>query len=171
MYFGFWFLFLFFILYNSLEYEYYYIYKTAKFLGSILQYLTFTLNNLQSIVETKKMNVVNYSYDDVGRFQEYLITNNSLLGIKEALENIYSILSITKSFTNFGYTKVIMIHAVLEDNKEYSLHHNILITNNTTFDQYYKKIENILVSRYDEGYDIDVIPVFRVKVWNMDNMI
>ena len=35
----------------------------------------------------------------------------------------------------------------------------------------YKKIENILVSRYDEGYDIDVIPVFRVKVWNMDNMI
>lgn len=94
MYFGFWFLFLFFILYNSLEYEYYYIYKTAKFLGSILQYLTFTLNNLQSIVETKKMNVVNYSYDDVGRFQEYLIPNNELLGIKEALENIYSILSI-----------------------------------------------------------------------------
>lgn len=63
-----------------------------------------------------------------------------------------------------------MVHPVIEYGTEYSLHHNILINNNTTFDQYYKKIENIIVSRYDEGYDINVIPVFRIKVWNMDNM-
>lgn len=73
------------------------------------------------------------------------------------------------SFINFGSKKIIMVHGII-NNKEYSLHHNVLINNDTTFEEYYETIEDIISLRYDEGYDMDVIELFKIRIWNMDNI-
>lgn len=72
-------------------------------------------------------------------------------------------------FLNFGKHKVIIITAII-NGEQFSFHHNILITNNTTFEEYYNLVKDIIVSNYDEGYPVDVIPLFRVMVWNMDHI-
>lgn len=58
----------------------------------------------------------------------------------------------------------------LINGQEFCFHHNVLITNNTTFEDYYKKVKDIITQNYDEGYPVDVIPSFKVMVWNMDNV-
>lgn len=72
-------------------------------------------------------------------------------------------------FLNFGKTKAIIVTAVTDDG-ECGFHHNVLIENDTTFEQYYESIEDRLVTLYEDGYKIDVIPQFKVRVWNLDHV-
>nr|YP_009739386.1 DNA polymerase 2 [Tricholoma terreum]QIC20230.1 DNA polymerase 2 [Tricholoma terreum] len=74
-------------------------------------------------------------------------------------------------FINFGFNKVIITSSII-NSAEYSFHHNVLITNNTTFDEYYNQVIDYIDSHYDSednSYGIEIIPAFKVKVWNMDN--
>jgi len=63
--------------------------------------------------------------------------------------------------------KVIIISALI-DGVEFSFHHNVLITNDTLFIEYYNQVKDRLNQYYEEGYPVDVIPTFKVRVWNMD---
>jgi hypothetical protein len=73
-------------------------------------------------------------------------------------------------FIHFGFNKVIITSSVINHN-EYSFHLNVLITNNTTFDEYYNQVIDYIDLHYDSenSYGIEIIPAFKVKVWNMDN--
>lgn len=71
-------------------------------------------------------------------------------------------------FLKFGKYKVIIVTAII-DGVEFSFHHNILITNNTTFEEYYHLVKDIIVNNYEVGYPVEVIPLFRVIVWNLNN--
>jgi hypothetical protein len=74
-----------------------------------------------------------------------------------------------EKFLNFGFYKIIITSTVIY-NQEHSYHHNILLTNNTTFETYYKSVCEYIITHYgDDNYGIDIIPSFRVKVWNMDS--
>jgi len=53
-------------------------------------------------------------------------------------------------------------------NETFNLHHNILIKNNNTFEEYWDKIKDIIMDRYEEGYAIEGIPMVEINVWNMD---
>lgn len=68
-----------------------------------------------------------------------------------------------KRFIDFGLKKVIIVSA-LDDEQEYQKHCNVLIDNNTTFEQYYTKIKDIINQRYIENYAIDTVKFFRVLV-------
>ncbi len=118
---------------------------------------------------TVSMTLIQESYDPDGRFNEYIFSNNVLISVKPALKLIYNQLVKLPSFIEAGSKKIIMVHGI-HGNKDFSLHHNVLITNYTSFEEYYDSIEDIISLRYDEGYDMDVIETFRVRIWNMDNI-
>lgn len=55
---------------------------------------------------------------------------------------------------------VIITSAIIINGQEYSFHHNVLITNNTTFEEYYEQVYEYIDTHYDDDnlYGIDVIP-------------
>ena len=53
------------------------------------------------------------------------------------------------------------------------IHPNVLITNDTPFDKYWDKVKDYVQEKYlsgSEGYSQSVVNVYRVFVWNMDEM-
>lgn len=55
--------------------------------------------------------------------------------------------------------------------KEHNLHSNILINNDTTFEEYYDEVQPEL-SKYNNlqyGYHNESITTFVIKVWNVDH--
>ena len=72
-----------------------------------------------------------------------------------------------KEFLNFGENKVILVNGK-NKNDTFNLHHNVLLKNTTTFEQYWSKIKDILNERYEEGYAIEGIPMVEIITWNMD---
>jgi len=45
----------------------------------------------------------------------------------------------------------------------------VLINNNTTFESYFKEVKNYIENTYGEyGYNVDIIPTFKIRVFNMD---
>lgn len=73
------------------------------------------------------------------------------------------------TFKNFGKYKVIIVSAIV-DNVEFNYHHNILLTNNTSFDQYYEKVKDIIATHFHKGYQMDIVNSFKIIVWNMDKI-
>jgi hypothetical protein len=105
------------------------------------------------------------------RYMKFIFTNNLLLDNHEILKPIYNYLMSDETFINFGYYKVIIITMVNED-ENFQLHHNVLITNDTPFEKYYEKVEKHIKYSYDEGSTagVSVFKLFEVLVWNMDDL-
>lgn len=74
-----------------------------------------------------------------------------------------------EKFIGFGKKKVIITSALI-DGSEFTYHHNVLLDNNTPFLKYYNKVIDSVNKYFDEGYPVDVIPAFKIRVWNMDNL-
>ena len=107
--------------------------------------------------------------DDDERFKEYYVDNNHLLESYDALNFMYNKLMNTVDFLEFGETKVLMVLAIIEG-KTYSFHQNVVIDNNTTFEQYYSKVEEHIRTKFDDGYGIDIINTFIVRVWDITDL-
>ena len=107
--------------------------------------------------------------DDDERFKEYYVDNNHLLESYDALKFMYNKLMNTVDFLEFGETKVLMVLAIIEG-KTYSFHQNVVIDNNTTFEQYYSKVEEHIRTKFDDGYGIDIINTFIVRVWDITDL-
>jgi DNA polymerase type B, organellar and viral len=141
-----------------------------KFLSALITKLVNILNYIIIKLNKKYNLTVNaVIYNDSGRFYQYLLTNNNLLSHKDVLKGIYNTLMSDETFKNFGFHKVIIVSALL-DGHESNYHHNILITNNTTFEQYYYKVKDIIATHFDNGYQLDVVQGFKILVWNMDSL-
>jgi hypothetical protein len=82
----------------------------------------------------------------------------------------YTSLMNNERFIHFGFNKVIITSSVINHN-EFSFHLNVLITNNTTLDEYFNQVIDYIELYYDSGnsHGINIIPAFKVKEWNMDN--
>lgn len=53
------------------------------------------------------------------------------------------------------------------------LHHNVLITNNTTFNEYYDLVRDHIIDHHSNlryEFDVESIPVFEVLVWIVDDL-
>ena len=76
-------------------------------------------------------------------------------------------------FTSFGKHKVVIITALVGD-IEYNFHPNVYLSNNTRFEEYYDNVKRFVDKHYTSAsshiYLNDIIPMFSVKVWDMDNM-
>ena len=113
-----------------------------------------------------------HEYDLGLRCLNLHIINPDLYESRVLLEGIFNAITTHKAFINFGNIKSIILSAVMhkEMKGEYNLHHNVLIDSTTTFNQYYNEVGNIVNSKLDHGYSIEVIEYYKVKVWNLDLM-
>jgi hypothetical protein len=65
--------------------------------------------------------------------------------------------------------KKIVITTIFSDNKEYFIHKNIVINNETTINQYLQKIQSSIKRLYDSGYEFSTFPIIRIKLFILDN--
>ena len=137
----------------------------------LLSYRKVSLYNNKSLskLNPDAMTVKLKNSDDDERFKEYYVDNNHLLESYEALNFMYNKLMNTVDFLEFGETKVLMVLAIIEG-KTYSFHQNVVIDNNTTFEQYYSKVEEHIRTKFDDGYGIDIINTFIVRVWDITDL-
>lgn len=148
------------------------ILKILNFLNRIFSYLNGKTNSLINKRNyTESIKISEFEYNPSGRYYKFYLTNEHLLEHKEALKGIYSSLMNNDKFRDFGFYKIIIISAIVKGG-EYNFHHNILITNNTSFEDYYDKVKDVINSHYgkSEGiYMSNSVPLFKVLVWNMDS--
>ena len=95
-------------------------------------------NKLSSV---NKTNIISKQYSSKGRFMIYVLSNEIRDDNLLTLRSIYNTLFKDEEFIKFGFHKVIIISAI-NGNQEYSYHHNILINNNTSFQDYYNKVKD-----------------------------
>ena len=103
------------------------------------------------------------------RMLTFHIHNTELLEGKKAIQCVFHYLTTNDVFINFSDTKIIFMIAEYED-CERSYHKNVLITNDTTFDQYWAEIKNYVNDKYLSGstsYAQSVVKVYKVIVWDV----
>ena len=106
-------------------------------------------------------------YEESGRYLRYTVVNNKSLEVKDLLRLVYNRLITDSSFRKFGEKKVIIINATTNLSGEEGLHPNVLITNTTTFEDYYSRVINYI--NYQLIYDnYEVIETLNIKIWNLD---
>jgi hypothetical protein len=99
------------------------------------------------------------------------MVNNNLLDGEDLFRGIYQTIMNNSEFIAFGFQKIIILSVILSSNKEHNLHSNILVDNETTFDDYYSFVYNEL-DKYNTlqyGYHNEEIVRYVIKAWNVDN--
>ena len=99
------------------------------------------------------------------------MVNNNLLEGEELFKGIYNTLKENEEFNNFGFQKVIILSVVLISETEHNLHSNVLINNDTTFEEYHSTISHELenYNNLQYGYQNESISRYVMLTWNMDN--
>jgi hypothetical protein len=138
----------------------------------LVDYITRTLRNFINKQMEEDIKLISREYDSKGRFRIYTLSNNNLLDHKKFLKIMFNYLMNSNDFLNFGYNKVIIVRAKMNDTFTFSFHHNILINNSTTFNDYYDMVKDIIINHYNKGpeYNDNIIPIFEILVWNVDNL-
>jgi hypothetical protein len=92
-----------------------------------------------------------------------ILSNNYLLTHKDVLESIFYTLKTNENFKKFGENKIIIVTGIYYD-QEFTFHHNVLITNNTTFEVYYNSIKDSVQGIIDYSisseFYVEAIPIF-----------
>lgn len=134
--------------------------------------LTEALSNIETSL--KMMQLLEVNQDTNMRCLKFSMINNNLLEGEDLFKAIYLTLMSNSDFIEFGYKKIIILSATLESGKEYNLHCNILITNETSFEDYYYYVSEDLANynNLQYGYHKTVETVLRYNVlcWNVDNL-
>lgn len=144
-------------------------------LVNILDLFSKSISNLSKKIKKKDpfnnqkdTQLLELSYNQSGSFYNFVYSNNYLLENYEIMKIIFHELQNNETFKNFGEYKIIITSAII-NGKETAFHHNVLIKNETTFEEYWRKIENYISETYEEGYNLTVIPSFKVRVFNVDD--
>jgi hypothetical protein len=139
----------------------------------LLNFLSFTLIEIIiNLNKTTSLQILEINQDLNMRCLKLVMVNNNNLEDKELFKGIYETLMSNKEFTEFGFNKIIILSAVLATNQEHNLHSNILINNNTTFEEYYNLVSQDL-NKYNNlqyGYHNELIIRFVMLCWNADHL-
>lgn len=73
----------------------------------------------------------------------------------------------TELYKKEGFKSVIT--TIFSEEKEYFIHKNIIINNETSIDQYLSKIESSIKKLYDSGYEFSTFPIIRIKLFILEN--
>ena len=129
------------------------------------------LNSVVSVCD-KSMKIIDITHNS-DRMITFRIHNTALLEGKEAIMPagvcVFHHLTTNDVFINFSDTKIIFMIAEYDD-CERSYHKNVLITNDTTFEQYWAEIKNYVNDKYLSGstsYAQSVVKVYKVIVWDV----
>jgi hypothetical protein len=137
----------------------------AKFFKNLNWFINKYINYMQNDL---KLKILAIDYNKSGRFLSFHLNNEYLFDSTEALQAIFNTLMSNEKFLDFGSKKVIITTALI-NGTEFSFHHNVLITNHTSFIEFYYKVKDIIQENHVDGYPVNIIPTFHVRVWNMDN--
>jgi len=139
---------------------------------TLLNFLSFML--IELLIFNHKENslqILEVKTDNNMRCVKITMVNNNLLEGEELFKGIYTTLMNNKDFLNFGFQKIIILSVVLLSDNEHNLHSNILINNDTTFNEYYSTISHEL-DKYNNlqyGYHNESISRYIMLAWNVDN--
>ena len=137
----------------------------------LINYLMSKLVMFSNYLNRKSsLQLVSITHSKSGRYLEFHFTNDTLEDTREVLEGIYLGLMTNKRFKSFGSNKIIITSGMVYG-REFSYHHNVLLTNTTTFEEYYHTIKDSITS--DHGCTSptpdSIVTDIIVKVWNMDH--
>jgi hypothetical protein len=135
----------------------------------LLELLIVLLSKLYYLTSKNEMKVIAEEYHEKGRFKIFTLNNPGLKEGKALLKALFTTLNNDPRFVNFSNNKIIIVSAII-NGYEYSYHHNVLINNLTTFNIYWDLVKDSIKPYFGEGYGVSVIPIFRVKVWNGDDL-
>jgi len=142
----------------------------------ILKFLNYTALQFLKILNYLHLDDFSMSkaiYIESGRYIRYIAKNNNLLPVEDLLRLVYIRLLTDSTFRNFGEKKVIMISATTNLSCEAGLHPNVLITNTTTFEDYYNRVKIYINNELLDdslGYG-EVVRTLNIKIWNLDKLI
>lgn len=110
----------------------------------------------------------------------FSVINKKLLPPKEFLEKMHATIMSNNDFLNFGEYKIIMLNVISNTNNSegivnqmvHSFHINVLIKNNSTFDDYWNQIKDNLTNpmTHPEPYGGTIFKRFELLVWNVDHL-
>jgi hypothetical protein len=124
------------------------------------------------LIPSRFLKVIEVNQDTNMRCLKFSLINNNLLEGEDLFKAIYETLINNKDFIEFGFKKIIILSCTLESGKEYNLHCNTLLTNDTSFEDYYYYVEKDL-SNYNNlqyGYHNENVLKYNVLCWNVDNL-
>ena len=149
------------------------IFYFKSYINSSIKYIYKILKNKLIKYDDSFITISEIHYSENGRYLKYVVYNNKLLDNLDVLYPIFNTLINNETFINFGYNKIIFITAIIEE-QIFSFHHNVLINNDTSFENYYNKVKDIIKNHYESEGDspsnLNNIPCFEIKIWNMDNL-
>ena len=106
------------------------------------------------------------------RYIKFSMINSNNLEGEELFRGIYKLLFSNDQFIEFGFNKIIILSVTLESEQEHNLHCNILINNDTTFDEYYEYVSGDLSNYHNlqYGYHNEAVLRYNMLVWNADDL-
>lgn len=138
----------------------------------ILLSLSFTLafsdfNNNPIIVK-----LLNINENKNFRYIKFSMVNSNNLEGEDLFRGIYKVLFLNDQFIEFGFNKIIILSVTLESEQEHNLHSNILINNDTTFEEYYEHVSHQLSNYHNlqYGYHNEAVLRYNMLVWNADHL-
>ena len=131
--------------------------------------LTDALSDLDTSL--KMMKLIEVNQDVNMRCLKFSMSNDTLLEGEDLFKAIYETLMSNSDFIKFGFKKIIILSCTLESGKEYNLHCNTLLTNDTSFEDYYSCVSEDLnnYNNLQYGYHNESVLRYNVLCWNVDN--
>ena len=138
------------------------------------------LNKIKNLINFKdRLKIIAINNNQRGRFLEFTLLNVNNLQNKQAFHALFNSLMNNKLFLEFGDKKIIIVSGRSADNDiTLACHHNVLINNSTSFEEYWDKINENVNKMYDDTREnedsyrlINNVRIFYAKVWNMDKMV
>nr|YP_009493183.1 DNA polymerase 2 [Ganoderma calidophilum]AWJ63978.1 DNA polymerase 2 [Ganoderma calidophilum] len=132
--------------------------------------------------DTKGLELINLRFGPNRRFLEFLFLNSRLIPIVPAMEIIYNLIRKNEIYRNFSDRKIIITYIIgieyidhgdgyPESRKiEITLHKNTVVSNYTSWGEYYAFIRAHIKHSYLDGYNFDIPTMFRVRVWDVDHL-
>jgi hypothetical protein len=152
------------------------ILKFFKIIAHIITKITNFINHSRiKLSKDQTMKIIQIERNINTREKIYHLLNDNLYKHEEAIRAIYNTLMSNEDFIKFGFSKVIIAFANFEG-RMISYHTNVLLSNDTSFEDYYNSVVNHIQIYFlesetivDSGMYTDVIPYYIIRVWDMDN--
>lgn len=93
------------------------------------------LKKLEIFLAEDNLILIRTSHNTLGRNKTFILSNQKLLEKQDLFFQIYMFLVTNKTFLEFGEYKVVIVNGKVNNNS-FNLHHNILIKNETSFEEY-----------------------------------
>lgn len=146
------------------------IYILRNINSSCVKILDIINNRINNVIHElsiiKPLKLLNKEYENKSKCTILTFENNYLLDHKNLFAALFAGLILQSEFKKVG--KKIMIVSILNEDKSFFIHKNIIIDENTTIFNYLEKIKNNIQTFYESGYPLTSFHLLQIKLWNYE---